>query len=202
MLVSTAHDLSQIRRLRSHLSTIRCHENLRQLAMTTTVSIFSDTWSPCQSCSETPSSSSPPQHNPQSTAPHVLPQQLRSPAQDPLPTRPLQELPVQTLSRHLIPHGSRVVIYLMKVNGSGKHRLYLCVTLSEGWSRRLRWGESKGEPSGAEHSWLCRRPVSASRLCHQNRSCEAAPQDKEESGYCVTTGGAVSQIMSSQWEKE
>ena len=68
MLVSTAHDLSQIRRLRSHFSTIRCHEILRQLAMTTTVSIFSDTWSPCQSCSETPSSSSP-----HSTVHKVLP---------------------------------------------------------------------------------------------------------------------------------
>lgn len=168
--------------------------------MTTTVSIFSDSWSPCQSYSETPSSSSPPQHSPQSTAPYVHPLQLQSPVQALLPTRPLQELPVQTLSRHLIPNGSRVAIftltwterYFMKVNWSGKHKLYLCVTLSERWSRRLRWGESEGVPSGAEPSWLCRRPVSATRLCHLNRSCEAAPQDKEESGYCVTTGGAVS----------
>ena len=85
---------------------------------------------------------------------------------------------------------NREIFY--EVNWSGKHKLYLCVTLSERLSRRLCWGESEGVPSGAEPSWLCRRPDSATQLCHLNRSCEAAPQDKEESGYCVTTGRAVS----------
>ena len=151
----------------------------------------------CQSYSESPSSSSPPQHSPQSLQlPHRLASSAspRPPVQALLPTRRLQELPVQTFSRHLIPNDSKYSRWLEQRDILGswtdlKSTHSLSVTLSEGWRRRLRWGESKGEPSRAESSWPC-RPASLGHL----------PLSPEQVLWSITSGqGRIWILCNNGW---